>query len=106
MIPLNEARLHVSDLAIQRGYGIFDFFRVQGRQVLFLDDYLDRFFQSAALMNLAVPYPVETLKTIIQNLIHQNNLPASGIKMILTGGYSEDGYHPAVPNLLLVEQPL
>jgi branched-chain amino acid aminotransferase len=106
LVPLPQASLHVSDLSIQRGYGIFDFFRVQQNQVLFLDDYLNRFFQSADLMHLPVPHSAEELKANIYKLIQQNNLPASGIKMILTGGYSEDGYVPAAPNLLMVEQPL
>ncbi|SMB98661.1 aminotransferase class IV [Hymenobacter roseosalivarius DSM 11622] len=104
--PLDQAFLHISDLAIQRGYGVFDFFKVHAGQPLFLDYYLDRFYQSAQLMELAVPLERPALMEVIQALIRRNDLPLSGIKMILTGGYSADGYNPVEPNLLITQQPL
>ncbi|KAA3437684.1 aminotransferase class IV [Rufibacter hautae] len=104
--PLESTYLHVSDLAIQRGYGIFDFFKTQHGHPLFLDDYLDRFYNSAQLMMLEVPLSAEELKVAITRLIQMNGLADSGVKMILTGGYSENGYNPGPSNLLMVEQPL
>jgi branched-subunit amino acid aminotransferase/4-amino-4-deoxychorismate lyase len=106
IIPLDQAFLHISDLAIQRGYGVFDFFKVHAGQPLFLDYYLDRFYQSAQLMELTVPLERPALIEVIQALIRRNDLPLSGIKMILTGGYSANGYEPSTPNLLLTQQPL
>jgi len=52
-----NAVLHVGDLAFQRGYAAFDFFRTSKGVPLFLDDYLHRFFNSAALMHL---HPTQT----------------------------------------------
>lgn len=106
LTPLDQAFLHVSDLAIQRGYGVFDFFKVEAGQPLFLDFYLDRFYQSARLMELTVPLARPALVAVIQALIQRNDLPLSGIKIILTGGYSANGYEPGEPNLLLTQQPL
>ena len=37
IIPVEKAFLHVSDLSIQRGYGIFDFFKVQDGHPYFLE---------------------------------------------------------------------
>ncbi len=105
-LPLDSTYLHVSDLAIQRGYGIFDFFKTQNGHPLFLDGYLGRFFNSAQLMGLEVPLPAEDLKASITRLIQMNGLGDSGVKMILTGGYSENGYNPGPPNLIMIEQPL
>ncbi|WP_187264104.1 aminotransferase class IV [Pontibacter beigongshangensis] len=105
-VPLAEASLHVSDLAIQRGYGVFDYCWVQNGLPLFLDDYLDRFFRSAELMLLPVPLSRPALREKVLELIRLNNLPLSGVKLLLTGGYSEDGYEPGVPNLALIEQPV
>ena len=106
IIPAEKAFLHVRDLAIQRGYGIFDFFKTQDGHPFFLNDYLYRFYNSANVMRLTVPHRREELKSIIYQLIEKNNITASGIKMILTGGYSEDGYHPATPNLIITQHPL
>ncbi len=106
IVPVEKAFLHVSDLSIQRGYGIFDFFKVQDGHPYFLDDYLDRFYNSAASMQLEVPHQRDDLKSIIFSLIAKNNIAASGVKMILTGGYSADGYQPAEPNLIITQHHL
>ena len=106
IVPAEKAFLHVRDLAIQRGYGIFDFFKIQDGHPFFLNDYLNRFYISANVMRLVVPQSIEELKSIIYQLIEKNNIAASGIKMILTGGYSEDGYQPATPNLIITQHPL
>ena len=74
LLPLDKAVLHVSDLAIQRGYGIFDFFKIQEGHPYFLDDYLHRFYRSAGLMYLEVPHQQEVLKSMIYTLIEKNNL--------------------------------
>lgn len=106
ILPLDNAFLHVSDLSIQRGYGVFDFLKVQDGRPLFRNEYIARFYESARLMGLSVPFSGEALKAAIDELILRNGLPLSGIKIILTGGYSANGYDPAEPNLIIIQQPL
>jgi branched-chain amino acid aminotransferase len=72
---------------------------------LFVDDYLARFYGSATMMDLPVPLKEEELKAVINQLILKNNLGLSGVKMILTGGYSANGYDLADPNLVIIQQP-
>lgn len=106
-VPDDKAFLHVSDLSIQRGYGIFDFFRVMDNYPLFIEDYLERLYVSAKEMHLKVPYETGQLKSLIFELIQKNNIPMSGIKVILTGGYSPDGYQLAdKANLIMVQKPM
>lgn len=99
----DHANISISDLSIQRGYGIFDFFRTVQNQPVFLEDHLDRFFYSASEMKLKPPFSRDQLKELIFQLISKNNIPDSGIKMILTGGYSEDGYTFSRPNLIITQ---
>lgn len=106
IVPLEKAFFHVSDLSIQRGYGVFDFLKIADGHAFFLDHYLDRFYHSAAVMRLTVPLERDELKTIIYRLIGKNDLKESGMKMILTGGYSPDGYQPAEPNLVITHHKL
>jgi branched-chain amino acid aminotransferase len=106
IIPQSDASLHVSDLSIQRGYGVFDFFKVKDGHPYFLNDYLDRFYHSAAVMRLAVPLMREDLIKNIYAVIEKNQLPESGVKLILTGGYSPDGYTPGNPNLVVTQHTL
>ncbi len=105
-IPLDRASLHVSDLAIQRGYGIFDFFRVKDHVPLYLNDYLNRFYRSAEVMGLQGIMEREQLRAVIAELIDRNKMSEAGIKMILTGGYSPDAYQPVKGNFIITQHPL
>lgn len=105
-IPEDEAKLGINDLAIVRGYGIFDYFKVVNNQPIFLEDNIDRFFNSAKLMDLPIAYSRTEIKQQIEQLMHANQLPNSGIKILLTGGYSQDGYSIGVPNLIITQHPL
>lgn len=99
----NEASILISDLSIQRGYGIFDFFRTINNEPIFLEDHLDRFFYSASQMQLDVYLNRTEIKQLIDQLIEKNNIRDSGMRITLTGGYSEDGYSLAKPNLLITQ---
>ena len=105
-MPSEDAKIHVSDLALLRGYGIFDFFRAIKGKPIFIEDHLDRFENSAKLMGLTIPESRKRLLEIIMELIRMNPYELLGIKMILTGGYSPDGYNPAEKsNLIMIARP-
>ena len=106
LLPASKASLLVNDLAIQRGYGIFDFFKTLQGAPVFYEDHLDRFFHSAEQLRLPVGKDRAALKARLQTLMEKNRLPDSGIRLTLTGGYSPDGYSLAQPNLVVTQQPL
>lgn len=102
----DEAVVSVADLSVQRGYGVFDFFRTVNAVPLFIDDHLERLEHSAAALRLPIRYNRDQLKQIIRELIQKNDCPDSGIRITITGGVSSDGYSPASPNLIITQQPL
>lgn len=106
LLPAAKASIFINDLAIQRGYGIFDFFKLIDGKPVFLDDHLARFYNSAAQMRLNVEQTPEELKNLIFSLIEKNKLdaPYTGVRMTLTGGYSEDGFSISKPNLIIAQQ--
>lgn len=101
-----NARLHFKDLSFQRGYGIFDFFRLVGNTPLFLNDHIDRFFFSADGMHLPVPLSRDEIRKIIFDMLERNNLPDTGVRLSLTGGYSEDGFNIGKPNFLVSQHSI
>ena len=105
IVPVAQARLGVSDLGLLRGYGVFDFFRVVRGMPLFIDDYLARFERSVNLLNLDLPVTLAELKKHVHNLIEANGATEAGVRLLLTGGYSADGFTPAEPNLVVLEHP-
>lgn len=106
-VPADQASILITDLSIQRGYGIFDFFKTINGKPIFLKDHLERFYQSAANMHLHIQQDAAALENILTELQQKNNLPDSGIRLTLTGGYSADGYTLAEsPNLVITQIPL
>lgn len=105
-LPLDTAGIPVNDLGIQRGYGIFDFLRVTNGVPLYIDDHLARFFNSAEKMRLPVGKTMDELKAIIRQLLDKNKLNDAGVRILLTGGPSPDGYQISKPNLCIIQLPL
>ena len=106
IVPVAEARLGVNDLGLLRGYGVFDYFRVVRGTPLFIDDYLARFERSVNLLNLDLPLTLAELKRHVHDLVEANGASEAGLRLLLTGGYSPDGFTPAEPNLVVLEHPL
>lgn len=100
-VPEEKAVLHFCDLSIQRGYGVFDFFKVLNSAPVFLEDHLSRFYFSAEQMRLNIGYTKDELKKFIFELLNKNNACNTGVRITLTGGYSTDGYQLSKPNLII-----
>lgn len=105
-IPATEAKLPVTDLAVQRGYAVFDYLRVWNERLLFEDEHLERFFNSAQQMRLQVPVDAKKLKDLLHELARRNAMSSSGIRITLTGGDSPDGYSITTPQLVITQTPL
>lgn len=103
IVPEQSASLHLNDLALLRGFGIFDFFIFERFQPRFLEDYLDRFFRSAEFLGLQSPIDRDALRQGVHQLIAANEQPNGGIRLVLTGGYSDDGFTPGVGNAFILQ---
>jgi D-alanine transaminase/branched-chain amino acid aminotransferase len=73
---------------------------------LFVEDHLDRLYNSAAIMHMDVPQSKESILKIVMELVAKNDMPYSGLKLIVSGGDSSDGYALEQPRLTIIQQPL
>lgn len=105
ILPSEEAKIHVGDIAILRGYGAFDFFRVIGGRPVFMEDYLNRFERSVKALHLTHPFSRIDLRNAIFELIARNNAPLLGIRLVCTGGVSPDAYTPTTANTIILAKP-
>lgn len=101
-----NAKIHISDLSIQRGYGIFEYYHAYNNIPFLQEEYLDRLFRSAELINLNIGYNKQTIADLIKTLIERNKLGNSNVKIIVTGGYSKDGYVPSKSNLIITNSSI
>ncbi len=105
IIPRVEAKIYPTDLGLRRGFAAFDYLRIFKGKPLFLEDHLARFENSARLLGLQMPLNREELRAHILQLVAKNNLEEMDLQLFLTGGYSEDGFTPSKPNLLMLTNP-
>jgi D-alanine transaminase/branched-chain amino acid aminotransferase len=106
IVPADEAVLQVNDMAIQRGYGVFDFFKVVNGRPVFLEDHLNRLYRSMEALHLSIRQNKAALKREIESLVRKNALPECGVRITVTGGYAPDGYSIVEPNCIITVQSL
>ena len=99
----DKALIPVYDLGLLRGLGIFDFFRVTDGVPVFVENHIERMQQSMAMMNLKTPYTAADWIERINELIRKNGVESAGFRIVVTGGYSEDGFTlPAEGNVYMM----
>lgn len=105
IIPESEAQIGLNDLALLRGYGVFDYFVFERFQARFMEDNIDRFYRSAHHLGLECPVERTDVRQAIHQLIAANEQPSGAIRLVLTGGYTPNGYNPTVGNLFMLQTP-
>ena len=101
-VSADSAAVSARDLAILRGFGVFDFLRTYGGVPFQLGAHLRRLQRSADLIELACPWDLETLGEIVLETLRRNALDEAGIRLVVTGGDSPNGFMPAGDSRLLV----
>lgn len=86
----DKALINVKDLSVLRGYGVFDFLRTYNGKPFYLDDHLNRLFNSAKFIDLEIPWSKEQIKKWIFKTLKKNNFSESSIRIIVTGGRTKD----------------
>jgi branched-chain amino acid aminotransferase len=102
-VPANRAVLSINDLGLLRGYGAFDFLRTYNRRPFLLEDHVARLAQSAKLIDLSLPCSESKMMDItIETLERNSELTEANIRLVVTGGDSEDSITPANRTRLLI----
>lgn len=106
-VPAEQAVIPVDDLAVLRGFGVFDLVRTYNGKPFFLKEHLERLHHSAAEIGLHVPWAHKALNGIVLDTLAKNNYPESNIRIVVTGGSSPDFTTPQnKPRLLVLVSPL
>ncbi len=101
-LPAGQAALPLNDLALVRGYGVFDFLRTYHGRPFHLMDHLERLRHSAAQIDLELPHSIEEIAEIVFETLARSGLPEANIRVIVTGGPSENFFTPSQPAGLIV----
>jgi branched-chain amino acid aminotransferase len=98
----DEASIPLNDVAVLRGYSVFESLRTYDRRPFRLQEHLDRLYRSAALIDLEIPYSREEIAAAVQATVERNAYRHASLRILITGGSSEDGMLPSGPGLLAV----
>jgi len=101
-VDADNASISARDLAVLRGFGVFDFLRTYGGLPFQLGAHLRRLQRSAELIELACPWDLEELGEIVLETLRRNRYYESGIRLVVTGGDSPNGFMPGGDSRLLV----
>jgi len=100
-----DAHIPATDLAVMRGYGVFDFLRTYKGVPFELEAHINRLRNSAALIELDVPWDDAHITTIIHQTLSRNRYEEGremNVRIIVTGGPSANGLMPLGDSRLLV----
>ncbi len=98
----DEAAISINDVAVLRGYSAFESFRTYYRRPFRLDAHLERLYHSALLMELEIPWPRAEVASVIAQVIERNDYTHAAIRVLVTGGISEDSILPSGQPVLAV----
>lgn len=86
LVPWGDAKVHVLAHGLHYGTGVFEGLRAyktaEGSAVFRLDAHLDRFFQSAAMYELSIPYTTTELAAATLEVVRRNRLEDGYIRPI------------------------
>ena len=103
ILDRKDALIPINDLGMLRGYGVFDFFRVLEGKPVFLADHIERLFHSMDVLDLELDFERHHVKDMVLKLVEKNGVQEAGFRIVVTGGFAEDGYTPDdQPNLFMM----
>ena len=101
-VAASEAVIPVDDLAIMRGFGVFDLLRTLNGQPLFLREHIRRLEDSAGRIGIQLLWSHRELIDIVLDTLHRNSFEESNVRIVVTGGSSTDFITPQGKPRLLV----
>lgn len=103
----NEATISLHDIAVLRGYSAFEALRTYNRRPFHLAEHLERLYRSAALIDLQIPWSREEVANVVRESIARNPYRHASVRLLVTGGESEDGMMATgQPKLIVMTAPL
>jgi branched-chain amino acid aminotransferase len=98
----DKATISINDMAVLRGYSVFESLRTYNFRPFHLDEHLERLYRSAIVIDMEIPWSSKQVADIVREIIARNTYQNASIRLLVTGGESEDGILPSSNPLLVV----
>lgn len=98
LVNWHDAKIHVLTHGLHYGTGVFEGIRAyetkRGTAVFRLTDHLKRFYRSAKIYFMEIPYSLDELRNACKAVVRENGLKSAYIRPIAFRGYGEMGLYP------------
>ena len=94
LVDKEDAKLTVFDHGTLYGDGVFEGIRIYGGKVFELRAHVERLFESARQIRLAIPYTKQELGDAIYETLRANEIVDGYIRLVVTRGYGTLGLSP------------
>ncbi|MFQ5707406.1 MAG: branched-chain amino acid transaminase [bacterium] len=98
MVNWQDAKIHVMSHVLHYGSAIFEGFRcyktVKGAALFRITDHINRFFNSAKIYRMPMPFPKETITRACIDVVKVNNMQEAYLRPIAFRGYGSLGVDP------------
>jgi len=98
IVDWNQATTHVMSHGLHYGSGIFEGLKCytteRGPAIFRLDDHIDRFYTSAKIYRMPIPFEPEELKKACLDIVKENEITNGYIRPVAFYGYDTLGVHP------------
>ncbi|MDZ7841778.1 MAG: branched-chain amino acid transaminase [Gammaproteobacteria bacterium] len=97
LVPWREANVHVLTHTLHYGVGVFEGLRAyrteKGTAIFRLEDHTNRFFRSARIMGMNLPYDRDTLNEAQKTVVRENGLTEAYVRPLAYWGSEGMGLH-------------
>jgi len=99
----DRAFISAKDLAVLRGFGVFDFLITYNRRPFYLEAHVKRLENSAKKIGLKLNHTRDAICSIVEETVRRNpHHEEANIRIVYTGGISSDGVTPEGNGKLMV----
>jgi len=94
LVDKADAKVSVFDHGLLYGDGVFEGIRVYHGKIFECEAHLDRFYQSAKAIRLAIPMTRDAVRAAMEETIKANNFTDCYIRLVVTRGVGSLGLSP------------
>ncbi|MDD5237296.1 MAG: aminotransferase class IV, partial [Candidatus Omnitrophica bacterium] len=85
-LEVSKTEAEIFNSGLFRGYGVFESMRALDGKIVYLNLHLARFFKSARVLRLEIPYTIKYLESIIRKTLRLNKFPDAYVKLAAFAG--------------------
>src|SRR5690348_18267270 len=77
----DKATISINDMAVLRGYSVFESLRTYNFRPFHLDEHLERLYRSAIMIDMEIPWSSKQVADIVRAIIARNTYQNASIRL-------------------------